>query len=138
MDTQPKKGFTVISIIAIFGLTTIIWQLGNELIPEPVAFITNRVQSYVFEEPNCKIQVIYNLSNSNLKQFQDERKSRIKEVCDMCRRNRSFVGCDHVAERVDYRHVRPDLYNHLLVNDKHKVRDYYSIRMTVEKNTQIP
>ena len=117
-------------VIMTFGITTIVWQLRYGLIREPIGFITNLVQSHQYnisslsEAPNCKVRIIYNLNSTRLKVIQDERKSKIKEVSDMCSRNRTPVECNHVTLDADYHRDPPAMYNFLLVNDKHKVRDW--------------
>ena len=65
----------------------------------------------------CSEDVNYNLSG--LKKIQDERKSRIRNVCEECRRNRTSMECSHVTMDKDY-HSKI-VYKNLLVNDKHKV-----------------
>ena len=130
MDAQPKRGLAVTLILFIFGLTAIISQLNDGFNSIPIGFITNRVQSHGYnitslsEETNCRVRIIYNLNNTRLKVIQDERKSKIKEVCDMCRTNRTSVECNSVALNEDYYRDPPVMYNFLLVNDKHKVRDW--------------
>ena len=142
MDAQPKRGLAVTLVLFIFGLTASISQLKDGFNSKPIGFITNRVQSHGYnitslsEKPNCRVRIIDNLNSTDLKVIQDERKSRIKEVCDMCSRNRTPVECNHVTLDTDYHrdppvmynflhlHRDPSVYNHLLVNDKHKVRDW--------------
>ena len=117
-------------VIMMFGITAFVWQLRHLLIQEPIGFITNRVQSNQYnitslsKKLNCRVRIIYNLNNTRLKVIQDERKSKIKEVCDMCRTNRTSVECNSVALNEDYYRDPPVMYNFLLVNDKHKVRDW--------------
>ena len=65
----------------------------------------------------CSVDLKYNLYC--WKKIQDERKSRIRNVCDMCRRNRTSMECNHVTMDEDYR--SKIVYKNLLVNDKHKV-----------------
>ena len=67
----------------------------------------------------CSVDVNYNLFG--LKKIQDERKSRIRNVCDMCRRNRTSMECNHITMDEDY-HSKI-VYKNLLVNDKHKVSE---------------
>ena len=117
-------------VIMTFGITAIVWQSRYRLIQEPIGLISNRVHSHQYnisslsEEPNCRVSIIYNLNNTRLKVIQEERKSKIKEVCDMCRTNRTSMECNHVALDADYHRDPPVMYNFLLVNDKHKVRDW--------------
>ena len=117
-------------VIMTFGITAIVWQLRYGLIQEPIGLITNRVHRHQYnisslsEEPNCRVRIIYNLNSTDLKAIQDDKKSRIKEVCDMCRTNRTSLECNHVALDADYNRDPSVIYNFLLVNDKHKVRDW--------------
>ena len=76
----------------------------------------------------CKVQMVSDLEKSGLKDIQDERKFRIKKVCEMCRRhgNSSSNECYHLALNGDHRRYadyRRKFYNNLLVDDKHKVRN---------------
>ena len=64
----------------------------------------------------CKVD---NSVNSALKKIQNERKSRIRDVCDMCRRNRTSMECNHVT--MDEDSPRKVVYKNLIVDDKHKV-----------------
>ena len=129
MDAQPKRGLAVTLILFSFGLTAIISQLKDGFNSKPIGFITNCVQNHGYnrsitslsEKPNCRVRIIYNLNSTDLKAIQDERKSKIKEVCDMCSRNRTPVDCNHVLE-------------------KHKVRDwsqYSPSTMTLTYKCQI-
>ena len=70
----------------------------------------------------CKVDVINSLVVSGLKAIQNERKSRMREVCEMCRRNRSAMECNHLTMDEDA-HKRI-MYKHFYVNDKHKVSNY--------------
>ena len=50
----------------------------------------------------CQVDVVNNLTTSGLNKIQNERKSRIRNVCDMCRRNRTSMECNHVTLDEDY------------------------------------
>ena len=136
MNALLKRGFPVKRImICIFGLGTFGLLLQTEINPHHIvtqntlAIRKDTLQSHKYnvtslsQEANCRVRIIYNLNSSGLKEIQDERKSRIKDVCGMCRRNRSFVGCNHVALDKDYQD-RQDFYGNLVANDKHKVRTF--------------
>ena len=66
----------------------------------------------------CQVD-INNLLDSGLHKIQNERKSRIREVCEMCRRNGSSMECRHLTMDEDYHNA--SIYNKLFVDDKHKV-----------------
>ena len=66
----------------------------------------------------CKVY-INNLIESRLSKIQNERKSRIREVCEMCRRNRSSMECNHLTMDEDYHNAT--IYKKLFVDDKHRV-----------------
>ena len=68
----------------------------------------------------CREGVIYNLTGTELDKIQKERKSDVQEVCNMCKRNRSSLECSHITLDEDD-HV-PEMYDNLIVDDKHKVR----------------
>ena len=126
MGFRPKHGFAFTTVLALFGLAAISLQLRYGINQQ---HFTSHVQSYLYnitglsQKPNCRLHIIYNLSSSGLKEVQDERKSRIKDVCDMCRRNKSSAECTHVAPDTDYRRNLQIFYGNLLVDDKHKVGD---------------
>ena len=43
-------------------------------------------------------EVVYNLTNdSKLDRMNQKRKSRIRDVCEMCKRTRWSMECNHVA-----------------------------------------
>ena len=101
MHALLKRRFAVKkTVICIFGLGIFSLLLKNEINPDVINpkhtlnMIGNISQSYQYniinltEEPACAVRIIYNLSSSGLKEVQNGRKSRIKEVCDTCRRNR--------------------------------------------------
>ena len=138
MHAQHKRGFTVIIITTILGIYGIILHLKDGCFgQEPVAFVTDRQYSNITglsEDHNCRVRIIYNLNSSGLLKIQNERKSRVREVCDMCRRNKTSMECDHVAEKIDYLHVRPEMYSHLLVNDKHKVKRLECDTVSISSN----
>ena len=136
MHALLKRRFAVQkTIICIFGLGIFGLLLKNEINPHVIIpkhtlnMIGNISQSHqqniisLTEEPACVVRIIYNLSSSGLKEVQNERKSRIRDVCDMCRRNRTSIECNHVVLDEDYRD-REDFYGNLVVNDKHKVGSF--------------
>ena len=104
VDFSVKK-----TVICIFGLGIFSLLLKNEINPRVINpkhtlnMIGNISQSHQYniinltDEPACTVSIIYNLSSSGLKEVQNERKSRIKEVCDTCRRNRVSTECNHVV-----------------------------------------
>ena len=70
----------------------------------------------------CDVQLITNLVESKLWEIQNERKSRIREVCEMCRRNRSSMECNHLTMDEDHlEDHKSNIYNKFYVSDKHKV-----------------
>ena len=123
-------------MICIFGMAIFGLLLKNEINPHVIIpkhtlnMIGNISQSHQYnitsltEEPTCAVRIIYNLSGSGLKEVQDERKSRIRDVCDICRRNRVSMECNHVTLDEDYHRGREDFYGNLVVNDKHKVGSF--------------
>ena len=136
MNALLKRRFTAKKfIICIFGLATLGLLLQIKINPHHIVTqhtLTNRrdtSQSHQYnvtslsQEPKCRVRIIYNLNSSGLKEVQDERESRIKDVCDMCRRNGSCVGCNHVALDKDYQD-RQDFYGNLVVDEKHKVKNF--------------
>ena len=72
----------------------------------------------------CKIDVVDNLTTSGLKKIQNERKSRIRNVCDMCRRNRTSMECNHVT--LDEEQHDNSMYHNLLVDEIHQVRVFFN------------
>ena len=67
----------------------------------------------------CEVDVVYNLTTSGLKKIQNERKSRIRDVCEKCRSHRSWMECNHVA--LDKDKHNNIMYENLIVDDVHKV-----------------
>ena len=132
-----KRRFSIQkTVIFIFGLGIFGLLLKNEKNPHVIIpkhtlnMIGNISHSHqhniisLTEEPACAVRIIYNLSSSGLKVIQNERKSRIRDVCDMCRRNRTSIECNHVVRDEDYHRDREDFYGNLVVNDKHKVGSF--------------
>ena len=71
----------------------------------------------------CKVGVVENLTSSGLRKIQKERKSRIKDVCDVCRRNRTSMECNHVTLDDDEHYTL--MYYDLLVDEMHKVCGFF-------------
>ena len=142
MGFRLKHGFAFTTVLGLFGLVAISLQLRNGISQQLNVLFTSHIQSHQYnipglsQEPNCRVRIIYNLNTSGLKEIQDERKSRIKDVCGMCRRNRSSVGCTHVAPDTEYHRSFQTFYANLLVDDKHKVGDCFRHRyyFVLEKN----
>ena len=67
----------------------------------------------------CKVDIVNNLTTSGLKKIQDERKSQVKKVCDICRRKRTSIDCNHITLNEDYHNNI--MYDGILVDDMHKV-----------------
>ena len=137
MHALLKRRFAVKkTVICIFGLGIFSLLLKNEINPHVINpkhtlnMIGNISQSHQYniisltEEPACAVRIIDNLSSSGLKEIQDERKSHVKKVCDMCQRNRTSIECNHVVLDEDYHRDREDFYGNLVVNDKHKVGSF--------------
>ena len=108
-------------IVTVFGIAVYI----NRLI-DPTIQDTNRlahrpklIDKNGPKKESCRVEAIYGFADSGLKKIQDERKSRLRDVCNMCRRNRTSMECNHVTMDEDYH--RRFVYTNLLVNDKHKV-----------------
>ena len=80
---------------------------------------------HVTQKSACQVDVVSNLTGSGLKRIQKERKSRIKDVCDMCRMNRTSMECNHVTLDEDYHNN--NMYDSILVDDIHEVSDSLSI-----------
>ena len=74
-------------------------------------------------QSKCKVGIVNNLTTSGVKKIQDERKSRTRDVCDMCRRNRTSMDCNHITLNEDYHNNI--MYDNLLVDDMHKVSDCF-------------
>ena len=111
-------------IVTIFGIAVYINRLidstiqdTNRLVHRPK--IIEVIDKNGTNKESCRAEVIYRLADSGLKKIQDERKSRLRDVCNMCRRNRTSMECNHVTMDEDYH--RRFMYTNLLVNDKHKV-----------------
>ena len=68
---------------------------------------------------DCRVNLVYNLTNTGLDVIQKERKKRIHKVCEMCRNNRSSMECNHITFDEDYHTTL--MYKNLLVDDKNKV-----------------
>ena len=109
-------------IVTIFGIAVYINRLNdptmhdtNRLVHRPKVIDKNGTN-----KESCRVEVIYRLADSELKKIQDDRKSRLRDVCIMCRRNRTSTECNHVTTDEDYH--RRFWYTNLLVNDKHKVQ----------------
>ena len=115
----------IVAILIIFRLTAV-----NRLTDVYSLNIGNLILGQSEEDGNlpnssspgkkqCKVDILYDLTISGLRKIQDERKSRIKEVCDMCHRNRTSMECKHVTLDEDYH--KEIFYRNLIVDDKHKV-----------------
>ena len=112
-------------IVTIFGIAVYINRLIDSIIQD-----TNRllhrpkiievIDKNGMNKESCRVDVIYRLTDSGLKKIQDERKSRLRDICNMCCRNRMSMECNHVTTDEDYH--RRFVYTNLLVNDKHKVQ----------------
>ena len=68
----------------------------------------------------CRESLTYNLKESGLDKIQKQRKSTVKEVCKMCKRNKSSEECSHVSLQDDSHF--PEMYENLIVDEKHKVK----------------
>ena len=108
-------------ILTVFGIAVFVKRLIDPVIRDtnhPV----NRQRLIDKHRPNkesCNVDAIYSLAESGLKKIQDERKSRLRNVCNMCSKNRTSMECNHVTMDEDFH--RRFVYTNLLVNDKHKV-----------------
>ena len=71
----------------------------------------------------CKVENVDNLTSSGLKKIQDQRKSRIRDICDMCRRNRTSMECNHVT--LDEDEHNNLMYRNLLVDEMHQVSVFF-------------
>ena len=65
---------------------------------------------------SCNNNVVPKWTELERRTTQDERKTKINEVCEMCRRNQSSMECHHVAMG-----PKGKMYGQFLVNEKHKV-----------------
>ena len=74
----------------------------------------------VVTDSTCKVNPVSSLENSVLNEIQNERKSRIHEVCEMCLRNRSAMECNHLT--MDEDEHKANIYTKLIVDEKHKVK----------------
>ena len=76
---------------------------------------------------NCNLELISNLTGTDLEKIQNERKATINEVCNMCSKyiNRSSMECNHVSLDGD-KHSNL-IYMNLLVDDNHKVCTFCNI-----------
>ena len=126
MNAQNRTTFCSIVILTVFGGTVINWLTDgysrnihrDNLIPRQRD--NGKLHTYSLPGINkCKIDVLHNLNNSPLKKVQNERKSRIRDVCNMCQRNRTSMECNHVTMDEDYH--KKIIYENLIVDDKHKV-----------------
>ena len=82
-------------------------------------FLTINPEKHHKPLQRCKTDIINNLVESSLWEIQKERKSRIREVCEMCRRNGSAMECNHLTMNGNYHSTK--IYNKIFVDDKHKV-----------------
>ena len=116
-------GVMVICAIGITIYYRIMFQI-NENLAIKLNLDLHQDEKRQAKEPHkmCKVNVTYDLRDSGLLEIQNERKSRIREVCEMCRRNRSSEECNHITMDED-EHGRL-MYDNLIVDDKHKVRLY--------------
>ena len=67
---------------------------------------------------NCSSHLIRNLTGTDLKKIQNERKETINQVCNMCR-HKSSMECNHAS--LDGDNHDKLMYRNLLVDDKHQV-----------------
>ena len=91
-------------IVTIFGIAVFINRLidptiqdTNRLVHRPKVIDKNGPK-----KESCRMEVVYSLADSGLKKTQDERKSRLTNVCNVCRRNRTSMECNHVTTNEDY------------------------------------
>ena len=101
-------------------------NLGNRKTLSRTCCINQTEVNKFSDQAICAVQIVYDLNSSCLKDMQQERKFRIKKVCEMCHHdNMSSMDCNHLTLNEDYRLYKDyarKFYNTLLVDDKHKVR----------------
>ena len=89
-----------------------IYQLKDSYLPKKNFQNVTASQHYI-RNPRCNVKLIRYLNGSGLEKIQQERKSRIKQVCDKCHRNRTSMECDHLT--MDEDHHNEIMYDNLIV-----------------------
>ena len=90
-------------------------ELKTKFIPKQIlGHFQNLTQKY-----KCRVNIVDNLTTSGLNAIQNERKSRIKDVCEQCRRNRTSMECNHITLNEDEHDNF--MYHNILVDDMHQV-----------------
>ena len=112
------RRFVVFITVAAFGIS-VFTGLIDPATRDSSILSRATVKLNADDNRTCKLDVIHNLANSGLNKIQDERKSMIRNACEMCRRNRTSMECNHVTLDEDF--PRKIVYKNLLVDDKHKV-----------------
>ena len=97
-------------------------------------FILLRFVSYNVENRVKKLEANYDIlpinKTSSSARIQDERLSRIRDVCEICEKNRVTEECNHVTMDSDY-HLKY-MYSNILVDEKHKVNGLYSLYLKIK------
>ena len=104
--------------VLITFVIIVIYQLQDSFLPKTILHNVASHQFYI-RDRKCNVKIIRYLNGSGLKNIQDDRKSRIRNVCDMCRANRTSVECNHLTTDEDYHNEI--MYENLIVDDKHEV-----------------
>ena len=111
-----KKG---IVLAAVFTFVFVTFSKKKISLPVEITKYTPHKLDTGVTDSTCEVNPVSSLENSVLNEIQNERKSRIREVCEMCRRNRSSMECNHLT--MDEDDNERIMYKNLLVDDKHKV-----------------
>ena len=141
MDLFKRRNLTIVIIVALLGFGVIykdtkLYTQQLTMSSWPKGFLSDRSEQGMNTNKSqqsfgCNVHVVSDISNSGLEKIQKERKSRIKKVCDMCRKNRSSMECNHVTMGGDYR--GKIMYQNLIADEKHKVVLFYIVTLNDKK-----
>ena len=120
---RPWKN--VFIVLVLLGLTFIVDKSMHQIKDIKTPQLSPPTQKPIAESRSpksaeCREGLVYNLKESRLDKIQKERKSTVKEVCKMCRRNGSSTECNHVS--LDEDSHFPGMYENFYVDEKHKVK----------------
>ena len=118
MKRQTCFRRSVCSTVLITLGMIVIYQFQDSYVSK-VIFQNVTSSQYYIRSAQCNVKLTRYLNGSGLEKIQQERKSRIKQVCDKCRRNRTSMECNHLT--MDEDHHNEIMYDNFIVDDKHEV-----------------